>query len=260
MCWGDDAIAEFGVGKNMVSSMRHWATSAGVLTEDSKKIYTTELGSFLLGDNGVDPYLERAASLWLLHWRLARQKKKTTLYWAFNYYPSVVFEIERFSRQLFEISSWPKTSMSTLKNDVSCFVRTYAQGSSAANSELDDRLESPLAELGLLRQISKRDEFSFMRGEKTSLGSGVFAFALIEFWNEFSPNTSTLSFETIAHEFGSPGRVFLLEENDIAERLFGIEEATGGALQWSETAGLKQIVRTSGTVFENPLELARHDY
>src|SRR5690606_38019485 len=31
LCWGDDAIARFGVGKNMVSSMRHWATVAGII-------------------------------------------------------------------------------------------------------------------------------------------------------------------------------------------------------------------------------------
>src|SRR5690625_6536827 len=35
LCWGDDAIARFGVGKNMVSSMRHWATVAGII-EDRK--------------------------------------------------------------------------------------------------------------------------------------------------------------------------------------------------------------------------------
>ena len=28
----EDAIARFGLGKNMVSSMRHWATAAGLLS------------------------------------------------------------------------------------------------------------------------------------------------------------------------------------------------------------------------------------
>jgi len=31
----DDSIARFGVGKNMVSSMRHWANAAGVIEEDA---------------------------------------------------------------------------------------------------------------------------------------------------------------------------------------------------------------------------------
>ena len=32
-CWGDDAIAQFGVGKNMVASMRHWAKATGIIEE-----------------------------------------------------------------------------------------------------------------------------------------------------------------------------------------------------------------------------------
>ena len=31
---GPDAIARFGVGKNMVSSMRHWATAARIIADD----------------------------------------------------------------------------------------------------------------------------------------------------------------------------------------------------------------------------------
>ena len=29
ICWGEDAIAHFGVGKNMVSAIRHWAINVG---------------------------------------------------------------------------------------------------------------------------------------------------------------------------------------------------------------------------------------
>ena len=41
----DDAIARFGVGRNMVGSMRHWATAVGVIADDGGK--TTRLGRFL---------------------------------------------------------------------------------------------------------------------------------------------------------------------------------------------------------------------
>lgn len=30
---GEDAIARFGVGKNMVASMRHWGSAAGILKD-----------------------------------------------------------------------------------------------------------------------------------------------------------------------------------------------------------------------------------
>ena len=67
----DDAIARFGVGRNMVASMRHWAAAAGIITEDGLK--TTRLGRFLFagGDRGLDPYMEDPVAAWLVHWTLA---------------------------------------------------------------------------------------------------------------------------------------------------------------------------------------------
>ena len=42
---GPDAIARFGVGKNMVASMRHWATETGIIDgdPDSRRISTIPL-------------------------------------------------------------------------------------------------------------------------------------------------------------------------------------------------------------------------
>ena len=43
--FGPDAIGRFGVGKNMVASMRHWATVAGIIEDASDRsgIITTPL-------------------------------------------------------------------------------------------------------------------------------------------------------------------------------------------------------------------------
>src|SRR5690349_2116904 len=63
----DDAIARFGVGKNMVASMRHWAVAADIIAESqgSNFIQTTEFGRKLFGPCGFDPYMEYPATLWL---------------------------------------------------------------------------------------------------------------------------------------------------------------------------------------------------
>ncbi|MCY3789900.1 MAG: DUF4007 family protein, partial [Gemmatimonadetes bacterium] len=58
----DDAIARFGVGKNMVSSIRHWATASGVIKDVSRRIVTTALGQRLFGPGGLDPYMENPAT------------------------------------------------------------------------------------------------------------------------------------------------------------------------------------------------------
>src|SRR4051812_45658290 len=65
----DDAIAHFGVGKNMVASIRHWATMAAVIAEvagGDSQLIPTPLGQLIFGANGRDPFMERPATLWLV--------------------------------------------------------------------------------------------------------------------------------------------------------------------------------------------------
>ncbi len=65
----EDAIARFGVGKNMVSSMRHWATAAGVIEDSSSagRPVPTSLGRKVFSSRGLDPYMEDPATAWLVH-------------------------------------------------------------------------------------------------------------------------------------------------------------------------------------------------
>ena len=87
----------------------------------------------------------------------------------------------------------------------------------------------------------------------------MFLYALMDFWKDFT-TAQTLSFEAIAHEPGSPGRVFLLDENDVADRLLSLEEATSGAFRWSETAGLKQVQRDAPLDLNSSLKYVARDY
>ena len=241
----DDAIARFGVGKNMVASIRHWANAAGIIEDVSRKIKTTSIGKRLFSEDGLDPYMEYPATAWLVHWRLCGNPKKTTWFWAFNHFPAPFFERELLVRSIEKLADerdWAKASSATIKKDVACFVHTYASQPVSGKTSREDTLESPLTELGLIRPIENSAGFRFVRGPKPSLGNGVFSYAITEFWQSFSME-ATLSFEALAHEPGSPGRVFLLDENDLVERLTNIEDVTNGLYQWSETAGLKQLIR-----------------
>ena len=241
-CWGDDAIARFGVGKNMVASMRHWAKATGVVTESSNNsVQTTRFGHLLFGSTGLDPYMENPATLWLIHWQLAAFEAKTTWFWAFNHYPAINFERDSLVKRLDRLAKG-RIANKTIKNDVACFIRTYVALPSSAKTSHDDALESPLTELGLIKAIGRKDGFRFVRGPKTTLGDGIFTYALMKFWSRYT-DAATLSFEAIAHAPGGPGRVFLFDENDVADRLAVLEDATDGALRWSETAGVKQVVR-----------------
>src|SRR5262245_56647616 len=61
----DEAMVTFGVGKNMVGSIRHWGLTVRTIEEDpavpnnrGRSLRATELGTSLFADNGWDPYLE----------------------------------------------------------------------------------------------------------------------------------------------------------------------------------------------------------
>lgn len=246
-CWGEDAIARFGVGKNMVASMRHWSKAVGIIEEPEKtnSVRTKELGRILFGPNGLDLYMEHPATLWLIHWQLCSRSEKTTWFWGFSHYPAVFFEREPLAKKLERLvkeRNWSHVAAATIRNDVACFIRTYVARQPSGKTGHDDALESPLTELGLIKPVGKKDGFRFVRGPKSTLGDGIFVYALIDFWLHYS-NAATLSFEAITHEPGGPGRVFAFDENDVVDRLVSLDDITGGALRWSETAGLKQVVR-----------------
>ena len=231
----------------MVASMRHWANAVGIIVEKSGHPTTTSLGRLLFDDtDGLDPYMENPSTSWLIHWQLCSQPTKTSWYWAFNHYPALTFHRDILVRNIAALANdrgWSRASQATIKNDVACFVRTYVAHRPKGNASHEDSLESPLTELGLIRSREDHHGLRFVRGRKPSLGPGVFTFAVTEFWSNHSPSERTLSFEALAHEPGCPGRVFQLDENDLVDRLYALEDSSQGRYTWSETAGLKQIVR-----------------
>ncbi len=265
----DDAIAWFGVGKNMVASIRHWATASSIIEEAgtgrrqaSRRTITTSLGQRLFGAGGLDPYMENPATAWLVHWQISGNPDKTTWFWTFNYFPAPSFERDMLVKSLEKLAKdreWPRASTATIKRDVACFVRTYVPQLPSGKASHEDTLESPLTELGLIRPIGKRDGFRFVRGRKPSLGPGVFCYAVTRFWSGFS-TARTLSFEALAHEPGSPGRVFLLDENDLMDRLSTLEGVSGGLYSWSETTGLKQLIRNRDLDGEDEIGFIEGDY
>tara|TARA_B100001179_G_scaffold189946_1_gene146537 strand:+ start:3113 stop:4072 length:960 start_codon:yes stop_codon:yes gene_type:complete len=236
-----DSIARFGVGRNMVGAIRYWATGAGILDETNEGLVTTWLGDMLFGRDGIDPFLEEDSSLWLLHWHLASRPRLTSAYWLFNEFRGGSFVRQDIVEALLALAqdcSWSRVASTTVDRDLQCLLRTYIGGRGSS-----DAGDSILAELGLIRPMDKQRS-RLSRGRKPSLPDAVFLFCLNEFWRNSAPAQNTMSFENAAYAPRSPGRVFLLNDEDIAERLERLEEISGGKLGWSETAGLRQIIRS----------------
>ena len=250
----DDAMVELGVGKNMVRSIRHWCLAASVLTEGdappqsrTKRLAPSAFGESIFLNPGFDPYLEDDATLWLLHWNLANNPARaTTWHWAFNIYREQDFTREglclALKRFLADRGSGG-ASDNTLKADIACFLRTYVAGKRGITSTLEETLDCPLTNLGLIADTGLDGRFRFVNGHKPGLPTGVFLYALLDFWEQRFAAQETLSVRQIVYGEGSPGRVFRLDDDAALRHLDRLESLTGGSLRFSDTVQQRQVAR-----------------
>jgi hypothetical protein len=244
----DNAIAEFGVGKNMVAAIKHWALACDVLKDDLPGAFTvTPTAIAIFSDDGLDPFSENPSTAWYAHWWLAgRGNRATTWRWLFNHVTAPSFTRDDLETPLADyarrIEPKRKLSASTLSRDIETCLRGYAPR--LAGTSPEDFAEPMLGELGLITE-ERKGHFTFRRGPKATLHDAMFAYALIDYWDRTADGISSMAFESIAYGEGSPGRVFKLDEDSVAERLFALDELTEGMLSWTDTAGLRQVHRKS---------------
>lgn len=250
------AIARFGVGKNMVASMRHWALATNLIGERQPGDYELSTAAQkIFSDDGLDPYSENPTTTWFVHWQLAGLgSRSTTWFWLFNKVTAPNFTKTDLEKPLADFAAKfngkRRISASTLVRDIDTCIRSYAPRSGVGSPE--DFAEPMLGELGLISEDPKAT-FAFRRGPKPTLSDGMFIYALIDYWEALDATANSMAFESIVYGKGSPGRVFKLDEESVAERLFSLEDFTGGTFSWTDTAGLRQVLRKgwNGSAFRS---------
>jgi len=183
----DSAIAEFGVGKNMVRSIRHWSLTSGILEPDNEcgernALRISDLGEYLFGEAGVDPYCEDSATLWLLHWLLCRSPYHASLWhYIFGHWRGGGIDLRNLQhpldKWLFENGA-STPSYSTLNRDFKCLVNTYINRRKK-NSHLEKIVDFPLSSLGLLYE--NRGIIYLREGQKCGLPPELVAFAILDY-------------------------------------------------------------------------------
>ena len=108
VCLGSDSISHFGVGKNMVAAMRHWATAGGIIME---------------------------ASCYVLAGALAYQRSSGPNCLVLGlHYPSLHFDRGALTDIIQKVATkrgWPRASMTAIRRDVACCLRSYVAQSKA---------------------------------------------------------------------------------------------------------------------------------
>jgi len=238
----EDAPVRLGVGKNMVRSIRYWCGAFKVLEERDRQSFPTNFGQQLLDDEGWDPFLENPASLWLLHWNLLKELCTATAWaFAFNQFSATEFTTENLLEDLRDYAEGfsGKTADSSLKKDVSCILRMYAEQESK-KGPTEDSIDCPFTELRLLYSVGDGRRYEFQVGPKETLPAEIVVAACLEFAHASENESSAMGISRLAHLPGSPGRVFKLSEAAIAEAIEQVAHQREN-LYISDSAGLQQL-------------------
>lgn len=240
---------ELGVGKNMLASIRYWVQATGLAEQSGRRVGgrtplgSTELATFILHH---DPFLEDAATVWLLHMELASNRSLATFwYWAFNEYDEVQFSEDELAAGFIDYAgSLGCTDLNerSVRKDVSVFLRTYRRSSSPSRGLFEDSLDCPLAALGLVEDVRTAKPHAFSIGPKANLPLAFVAYATLRYRALARPDAEVISLDELRWAERGPGRLLLLDMRVLAESMQAIEDRSeGNWLRLSHTAGLRNV-------------------
>jgi hypothetical protein len=226
-----DAPAVLGVGKNMVRAIRYWCSAYKILEEVPnnerprlRDAVPTDFGNRLLASQGWDPYLERAGSLWLLHWHLFSSPCTAPAWFiAFNEFRKPEFTDQDLLSELKSFRNgqegWQTIVDGSLRKDVECLLRMFA-GSASSREVLEDSIDSPFLELDLIRRTPGAGKhYSFNTGQKPNLPDAVVVYACLDFAEKREGGARTIGLSTLSYSSGSPGTTFKLTETALVSAI-----------------------------------------
>lgn len=234
----DDAPVILGVGKNMVRSIRYWCEAFKVTQGDQP----TDWGHQIFDQ--WDNYLEDIASLWLLHWYLLKPPCSATAWWiSFNYFRQTEFTADILLEALSNYCTNLNRTIaeSSLRKDITCLLRMYTT-QNATNSLTEDTIDSPFAQLYLIKSAEDNKHFFFNMGFKDNLPAEVIVFACLDYVSSFmgDKQQGTVSISRLLYEPNSPGMVFKLSEVALCEAIEAVAR-TQPSIHLSDNAGLIQL-------------------
>lgn len=176
----DYAVVELGVGKNMVASIRYWLRAFGITNDNG---VPTEIGKYLLDDNGADPYIEDTTTLWLLHYMLVTSRVATLYNIVFTEYNKTRKEFTKADlanavRRMFADKCFDSTPYNekTIWRDIDTMLKNYVTPDSI---KACDDFSALLIDLKLIGKAGHED-YTFNCSARAKMEPLVFLFAVLD--------------------------------------------------------------------------------
>ncbi|MEM8939187.1 MAG: DUF4007 family protein [Bacteroidota bacterium] len=226
----DEAPILLGVGKNMVSSIRYWVKSFGLVDTETEEL--KPVADKIFSETGWDPFLEDEGTLWLLHYWVVTQNFASIYGVIFNELRKRKphFTVESFVSLIRELEN--DTSESSLKKDFQAFTRTYI--SKENDKDLEDSYSGILTELGLVSE--HKGGLEIEPAKRSNLPLSILLYCILDQHTD----SSSISFESLYSQKNSVGSVFALSREGLNELLEGISEEFKDVI-YSNEAGIREL-------------------
>jgi hypothetical protein len=249
----EDATVTLGVGKNMVAAIRFWTAALRVLSRVPSPVTprvmesrATSLGIALLDEEfGYDPYFEDLGTLWVLHWHLVSATSDVPVWWStFNDFTSLEFTENQLVEYITDevmATGWDAPSASSLAKDVDCLLHMYAPRAARARQGIDDLLDSPFRELGLITASpASTGRYRFNLGAKPGLTPELIVYVCLDYIARNEPDARTSTLTHLANDPGTPGRLLKLTEAAMHDALLAVADQHT-AIAVTSPAGAPQL-------------------
>lgn len=233
----NSAIINLGVGKNMVTSIRFWLKAFNLTDENDTlndlaiKLFDTE--------EGLDPYCEDIATVWLLHFSLVTHKRASIYHLVFNEFrrhrveftrEQLLAYLERFCKR-----NDYNYNRNSLKKDITVFLSNYTISSKSQGVE--DDFSGLLYELDLVHTMEKSGGwYRIENAVRNDLPYQVVLFCILS-----NMTGSSISFNELLNDTDSVGSVFALTANGLMEKIQEMLDAFPKDIVFSDDGGVRVL-------------------
>ncbi len=242
----DEAVVHLGVGKNMVTAVRHWMRAFDLLDEkDQLTPFADWIFEDKIGDKlrGFDPFLEDDASLWLLHWKLVTKGYATSFSLIFNDFrrQRVEFGKDHFSRYVKNLAENPENRFvfnpNTIGSDFEVFAKLYVGDEKSKDAE--DIVSGVLTELTMVNSIHRDGNTVYHIPEtpKDNIPLEILLFALLD-----DPRIGlSINLHFLETEPDSLRSVFAITPTGLLQKIRDLAGKYPNLLVFKEDAGVREL-------------------
>lgn len=226
-----DATDLFGIGSNMVKSLRYWMRAFGLTNTSGTEL--SEKGKLIAK---YDPYLENPFSIWIMHSSIVKNiDDATTWFMFFNRCDADDLEKNEIEhillREITKYAAGTSFSEKSLSNDVDVLLNMYSKNKEKVDPE--DKTSSPFSQLGLIKKIDGR--YIKCHPDKNIFSEAIVLYEL----SLRNVGKEGISIEDVVFNENGLAKTYNLTgvmANDYFDRLDAI-----GAIRVDRTAGLDMI-------------------